>query len=92
MVYSGRVYLRRIYNLTIGLEKKYAKVQLDKGVGVRKDLEMWVEFLKHFNGKNFFMSDRWTTNLQLNLYTDSSKSLGFGGYLGTEWFHCAATK
>ena len=85
VVYSGRVYLRRIYNLTIGLDKKYAKVKLDKGV--KEDLEMWLEFLEYFNGKNFFMSDRWFTNLQLNLYTDSSKNLGFGGYMGTEWFH-----
>ena len=40
-----------------------------------------------FNGEALFSSDKWLTSVKLNLYTDASKSLGYGALLGRQWFY-----
>ena len=85
VVYVGRVFIRRLYNLMIGKSKKYCKIRISRET--KQDLQMWLEFLDGFNGKNMFMSDRWMSNKQLHLYCDSAKSIGFGGFLSKRWFH-----
>ena len=34
----------------------------------------------------FFLNDAWNDSLSLNLYTDASGSLDYGGIFGSEWF------
>ena len=72
-----------MYNLTIG-KNKHSKIKLTPET--KQDLHMWLEFLQKFNGKNFFISDKWFLNKTLNLYTDASR-IGYGGYLETDWFY-----
>ena len=87
VVYPGRCFLRRLYNLSVGLSNKYATVKLS--AEVKDDLGMWLEFLSEFNGKNFFMSDQWIASSALNLYSDAAQSKGYGATLGREWFYGA---
>lgn len=84
---TGRVFLRRLINLTIGISKPSHKIRLNKES--RADLTMWRSFLIHFNGKGFFHDDGWSGPNSRQLFTDSSGSLGFGAVLGNKWFYGA---
>ena len=83
VVTPGRTFLRRIIDLTLGLQQPHHRRRLDGEA--RADLEAWSTFVDHFNGKSMFLPDRWLTSASLDLFTDSSNS-GFGGYLGNKWF------
>ena len=41
--------------------------------------------LFNFNGKSFFMEDRWLHSPKLNLFTDASGAIGFGAIFGPHW-------
>lgn len=38
-----------------------------------------------FNSKSLFLADHWENSVSLQLYTDAS-NIGFGGYLGNQYF------
>lgn len=54
--------------------------------GLFKDLQTWKEFISHWNGAALFLSSSWVDSDILELYTDVSGSLGFGGIYGLKWF------
>ena len=85
VIYPGKTFIRRMYNLMVGKKSQYSRIYISKEV--KDDIKMWLEFLSQFNGYNLFMSDRWFSNYSLDLYTDSAKSLGYGGIMGNEWFY-----
>ena len=43
-------------------------------------------FLANWNGRSFFLESSPTPTADLELYTDSAGSIGFGGYLQGKWF------
>ena len=83
-VSPGRAFLRRLIDLTCGVKKPWCKLKLS--AGAKKDLEMWVLFLTHFNGKAIIPEQMWSESVDLQLYTDASGGIGFGGYLHGKWF------
>jgi hypothetical protein len=83
VVPPGRAILRRLIDLTIGLSKPHHHRRLNKET--RSDIQAWLIFVESFNGKCLFLSDRWGTSEQLNLYTDAS-NIGFGGLFRKYWF------
>lgn len=85
VVISGRAFLRRLYNLTVGVEQSYYFIRLTGEA--KRDLMTWHEFVQHFNGKAMFLSDRFLSNSALHLYTDAAKSLGFGAIYGSAWLY-----
>ena len=85
VVYPGRPFLRRLYNLTVGVTNKHIHITLTDEV--KGDLVMWLNFLSKFNGKNFFMNDWWISDQKLNLFTDAARSSGYGAIFSDEWFH-----
>lgn len=85
IVVSGRAFLRRLYNLTMGLEQPYYYIRLDKEA--KKDLQTWYKFIQQFNGKSMFISDRLVSSIALHLYTDAAKSLGYGAIYGSSWLY-----
>ena len=82
VVVPGRAFLRLVYALT---QKHYHHVKITKDV--RADFEKWYHFLSENNGRSFFLLDAVHTDRALQLYTDSSKSNGYGAVLGTEWLY-----
>ena len=54
--------------------------------GAKLDLLMWLEFLDQFNGVSPFRSLDWQDNYALELFTDASSSIGFGGFFEGHWF------
>ena len=84
---AGRPFLRRLINLTIGVDKPHLHIRLNKGA--REDLRIWHTFLQEFNGKAMFMEQQWITSHSLHLYTDSAQSCGYAGVFQDRWFYGA---
>ena len=87
VVVPGRAFLRRVYALTQKVKKHYHHVKITKEV--RADLETWYQFFSKYNGRSFFLLDAVHTDRALQLYTDSSKTIGYGAVLGAEWLYGA---
>ena len=83
-VSPGRAFLRRLIDLTCGRKKSNEKIQLSQGA--RTDLEMWCIFLRQFNGTSIIPDQAWVEGQDLDLYTDASGQIGFGGYYRGRWF------
>ena len=47
-------------------------------------MQVWLKFLKSFNGVAYFPEKEWSDNSVLHLFTDSSKLAG-GAYFGKKW-------
>ena len=50
---------------------------------------MWLYFLNGWNGISMFHNVSSTTTEDLHLYTDASRSIGFGGFFQGQWFSSA---
>ena len=85
VISPGRAFSRRLYNLTIGVQKPYYHIKLSKDV--KEDLRVWKRFLHQYNRKTFFLEKIWNDNLTLKLYTDASTTIGFGAMFGNSWFY-----
>ena len=83
-VTPGRAFLRRLIDLTKGIQKPWHKIWLARGA--RADLNMWMVFLESFNGKTIIPDQFWVLDSDLQLFTDASASIGFGGYFAGQWF------
>lgn len=85
VVLPGRTFLRRMINVTVGVRRPTHSIRLKREV--KADLQMWLQFLDHYNGKSFFLDFIWFSSDLLHLYTDSSGSLGYGAIFGHKWFY-----
>ena len=65
VILPGRASLRRLTDLTTGIQSPFHFIHLKKEV--KADLEVWQEFLDEYNGKSFFLEDFWHTSEFLNL-------------------------
>ena len=83
VIIPGRVFLRRLINLTIDIKKPYHFIHLN--TEVKKDLRIWQTFLDSFNGKPFFLEEGWSSSYSLCFYTDAAQSKGYGLIFGKQW-------
>jgi len=83
VIVPGRVFLRRMINLTIGKNNPHHYIRLTKEI--QQDLHIWEIFFQSFNGKSFFLEEAWATSCQLRFYTDAAKSQGYGIIFGCHW-------
>ena len=44
----------------------------------RHDLHVWLQFLRDFNSRTFFLGEPWQVSPPLKLYTDAAGSKGYG--------------
>lgn len=82
-VSPGRAFLRRLIDLTKGVTN--GKAQIKIGMGAKRDVEMWIQFLTYFNGTAMFLEKDWVSNSTLELFTDAAGSIGFGAYFQGKW-------
>ena len=80
----GRPFLQRMIELTRNISKPHHHIKLN--AGFFKDLEMWKQFIVNWNGASFFLSSAWQNSDCLELHTDASGALGYGGIFGKKWF------
>ena len=81
VIYLGRPFIRRIINLTRGLQKTHRHLRLNQEV--EADLAAWKLFIDSFNGVDMFPSQFWESSAQLHFFT-YGRGLGFGAYFGNE--------
>ena len=84
VVLPGRPFLRRMYDLTVKVQKPHHYVKISSEA--KEDLKLWLTFLRDFNGKSFFHSSALLSSCKLHLQTDASGSIGYGAVFGTNWF------
>ena len=78
VVPAGRLFLRRLIDLSTTARKLHHHVTLN--AEARADIKWWEDFLPSWNGVAMFLDPEWTAADSLQLYTDASRSLGFGAY------------
>ena len=65
VVIPGRAFLRRLIEVISGLTRPYHHIRLNRES--KHDIRMWLTFLDNFNGRVFFLSDRWENSSTLDL-------------------------
>ena len=83
VIKPGRCFLRRLYDLTIGVSKPHHKIRLTSES--RSDLTLWHTFLTHYNGCTLLTGDRFVSSTTLKLYSDAAGSRGFACTHGSDW-------
>ncbi|XP_048578830.1 uncharacterized protein LOC125560693 isoform X2 [Nematostella vectensis] len=84
VVVPGRTFLQRIIDLTRRVNHRFHHVKLSHGFF--QDLAIWQQFTENWNGKAFFLEEAIRTSPDMELYSDASGSIGFGGYFSGRWF------
>lgn len=81
---AGRAFCRRIYASMSGVKKHYYKIRVKDEL--KADLLVWKEFLENFNGLSYIHDLNWSSNVDIDLYTDSANvGNGCGAYLAGKW-------
>jgi len=88
IVRPGRIFLRRLFNLTSKLRYLHHRIKLT--IQARKDIDWWLRFVLQWNKRSMFYEDDWITSPKIELATDAS-NLGYGGVLGHQWFMAPVT-
>jgi hypothetical protein len=83
VISPGRIFMRRLYDLTMGLKHLHYRVKLSRDA--REDIIWWLNCAASWNCKSVFLDDEWTTSDLLHLYTDASDE-GLGCVFETRWF------
>ena len=71
-------------DLTKGAKHLHHRIRLSKEA--KSDMATWLTFLDRFNGKAFFLEDKWEKSSSLKLFTDAAGSKGYGAIFGQHWF------
>ena len=85
VVPAGRTFLRRMIDLSTSAASLDQVISLSQSFSL--DLQWWREFATAWNGRSFFLLPHWTPAPHLQLFTDSSGTIGFGAYCQGEWFN-----
>ena len=81
VIYGGRVFLRRIIDLSNSLKCKTDRVRLSHAM--RRDLQWWLQFMAVFNGKSAVLDRQPITTVHVD-----ACNTGCGGTYGSDWFYC----
>ena len=87
VIVPGRAFLRRMIDLTKGAKRPQHRIRLTKEV--KNDIAVWLTFLDEFNGRAFFLHEKWGASSSLKLFTDTAGSRGYGAIFGKHWFYGA---
>ena len=71
VILSGRAFLRRLHDLTIGVSKPFHFIRLN--AQTKLDLKMWLSFMQHYNGRTLISYKPSHDSSTLYLYSDASK-------------------
>ena len=85
-IVSGRTFLRRLIDLTKGVNFKHHHIRLTNES--RRDLKMWLQFVNNFNGKCLISSRHWIKSSHIKFFSDASGS-GYASVNGSSWIQGA---
>lgn len=78
----GRAFLRRLHDLTIGIQKPFYFIRFSNVA--RADLSTWHEFLQNYACKTIIREIPDTDSRVIHMFADAS-SWGYGATYGTSW-------
>ena len=86
---AGRAISRRIYAATSKAKKPHHFIRVTNAM--KCDLLVWKEFLEDFNGNPYIPEINWSSNYDLELYTDSAggSSNGCAAFFKGNGFSCS---
>ena len=84
VIVPGRSFVSHLIKLSTKVKELHFYVNLRKEA--RVDLEFWLRFLHNWNGINMFYDCNYTSNFDMQLYTDASSTIRYGGYYQGKWF------
>ena len=87
VVPPGRTFMFRLFRAAYSVKRLHHRVYLNKEA--KADLAMWAVFLREWNGVSLFIEPNETSSVDLDLFTDASGSIGFGGCFRKQWFYGA---
>ncbi len=79
---AGRTFLRRLYDLSLGLQFPNHHVKLSDSA--RLDLKAWLSFLLSFNGTTVIRHIDWSHDFDWRFYSDAS-GRGYAAVFGHKW-------
>ena len=82
---AGRTFLRRLIDATTTAPN--ATKHLPISEEMRKDIRWWKTFATPWNGTSFMLHPDWTPAPDIQLFTDSSGTIGFGAFYDGLWFN-----
>ena len=74
----GRTFLCRMIDLSTLAAHLHEHNTLNGGFSL--DIQWWTAFTTPWSGCSFFLLPNWTLTPELELYTDSSGTIGYGTY------------
>ena len=78
----ARPFLQHMIALARNVSKQHHHIKLN--AGFLQHLNVWKEFISNWNGTNIFLSSTSEDTNTLDLHTDVSGTLGFGGIFWEE--------
>ena len=84
VILPGRSFVSHLLNIAVSVRDLHQKVKLDEHCF--EDLLMWRKFLQDWNGVSLFYEKDFTTNFDMQLFSDASL-IGFGSIFGTQWLY-----
>ncbi|XP_021349686.1 uncharacterized protein LOC110447998 [Mizuhopecten yessoensis] len=84
VIIPGKSFISHIIKLSTTIKLLHYHVKLTQEC--REDIRMWLSFLAQWNGAAIFYDRQITSTDDLQLFTDASGTLGYGGYMQGEWF------
>lgn len=83
VVRSGRTFVRRLIDLSKKVKHLHHRIRLNRNA--RDDIRWWQHYLPTWNGVGMFYEEQWTSNVDINLFTDASDGC-IGAYFNGAWF------
>ena len=84
VIIHGRSFVSYLLTLAHSVKELHYRVTLNRGC--LDDIRMWYEYLDQWNGMSFFIDDIIVRAADFDLHTDTSSTIGFGGYFRNKWF------
>ena len=80
---AGHIFLRRLIDLSTTVKKLHHHLPLS--ADAKLDLQWWLDFLPQWSGKSLILQTSWLPNSAMQLYTDASRTQGWGAYWSGRW-------
>ena len=76
--------MRHLWDATLAIPELHYRITLSQSR--HADLAWWRYLLDTWNGWSFFLQPGWSPAPHMHLFTDASKTLGYGAFFGGRWF------
>ena len=83
VVPASRIFLRRLIDLSMTVKYLHHHVRITREAQL--DLIWWQDFLPSWSGSSLILDIHWTPSSEMNLYTDTSGSEGWGAFWSGWW-------